>query len=57
MKFLQYLVCTEVAHLANWKFRKAGINLGQVSNYNKFNKKGNKENNDIMQMHDQLSFK
>jgi len=33
---------------------KAGINLGEVSTYNLFNKKGNRENIRIMKLHDEL---
>lgn len=33
---------------------KAGICLGKVSNYNRFNKKGNKENDDIMKLHEKI---
>jgi hypothetical protein len=35
----------------------AGVDLGEVSNFNKFNKRGNKENDAIMKMHDDLLLK
>lgn len=33
---------------------KAGVCLGKVSSYNRFNKKGNKENDDIMKLHEEI---
>ena len=33
---------------------KVGVYLGNVSNYNRFNKKGNKENNEIMNLHEKI---